>query len=433
MTGIICSMVGASFVTAAAEVRPAMYVVAENNAQISTAQSKFGGASVLFDGVNDMISANALDTDLLAGNFTFECWFRANNVSGIKIILSLGREQPGRVLLYLNGSTLLFDSYGAETPDITCSGTIAANTWYHVAAVRSGSTITIYRDGSSVGSGSRSGTVGNRFGIVAGADGNYGNGMNGYIDEIRVSKIARYTSSFTPSSTAFVNDNDTILLLHCNGTNGSTTFTDDSANAWVAKTMVAIGNAQVSTSQKQFGTGSAYNGAVLGADLAYGGLTGNVTLECWVRFTSGNTTNKGILAFGNEFFGRFVIFTDASSQLRTDTYSTGFGNIATGFTVSADTWYHIAYVRNSATGTFYVNGVSRGTSGNASSTAFGNTGFWSFCDTGIFVDEVRISNIARYTSGFTPATSEFGSGDGNTLRLYHCNGDNGSTSFPDAS
>ena len=50
---------------------------------------------------------------------------------------------------------------------------------------------------------------------------------NGWIDEARISNVARYTSAFTAPSAAFSNDADTTLLLHMDGSDGSTTFTDD--------------------------------------------------------------------------------------------------------------------------------------------------------------------------------------------------------------
>ena len=58
--------------------------------------------------------------------------------------------------------------------------------------------------------------------------------FNGYIDEVRVSKIARYTTTFTPATTPFQNDVNTLLLLHMDGTNASTVFIDD--NGQIPKT-----------------------------------------------------------------------------------------------------------------------------------------------------------------------------------------------------
>jgi hypothetical protein len=51
----------------------------------------------------------------------------------------------------------------------------------------------------------------------------------GNMDEIRFSNIARYTANYTPATQAFVNDQNTVLLIHCDGTNGSKVFTDSSS------------------------------------------------------------------------------------------------------------------------------------------------------------------------------------------------------------
>lgn len=61
------------------------------------------------------------------------------------------------------------------------------------------------------------------------------NGTNqtwaGYMDELRISNIVRYTSSYTPATSEFTTDSNTQLLMHFSGNNGSTVF-NDSSNAF---------------------------------------------------------------------------------------------------------------------------------------------------------------------------------------------------------
>lgn len=225
MTGVVCALPGI-FKPAVAS-RTAKTVTAYGNAQVDTAQSKFGGSSAYFDGTDDYLVASGDFSQ--AGDFTIEGWFRPNRVTGVQILMTIGNEASERATLYLNGSTLYYDTYAGGTPDITCSGTLSSGTWYHLAAVRSGSTITVYRDGSSVGTGSKSGTVGNATNAYFGADSNGLSDYQGWMDEIRYSNTARYTANFTPSTTPFVNDSNTLLLLHMDGTDASTTFTDDNS------------------------------------------------------------------------------------------------------------------------------------------------------------------------------------------------------------
>ena len=54
------------------------------------------------------------------------------------------------------------------------------------------------------------------------------------MDEIRISNVARYTATFSVATSAFSNDDNTMLLMHCDGPSGSsftaptTAFTNDS-------------------------------------------------------------------------------------------------------------------------------------------------------------------------------------------------------------
>ena len=139
------------------------------------------------------------------GNFTVECWVYATAYTTNMGIWSIGStEAAGRYELYLASSyTLTLDQYTAGGPTY---GTISPNTWYHIALVRSGSTITIYITGTarSVTSGSAtlSGTIGGTNGYVIGKT-TYGPNApwSGYISNFRYASVAVYTGAFTPSTT----------------------------------------------------------------------------------------------------------------------------------------------------------------------------------------------------------------------------------------
>jgi hypothetical protein len=105
-----------------------------------------------------------------------------------------------------------------------------SNAWVHFALVRSGNVFTLYLDGGSKGTTTMSGTLANNA-LRFGRNGTDTGDGSGFVDEIRISNTARYTSGFTPSTTAFTEDSNTLLLIHSDTTNGSTTFTDDSGLA----------------------------------------------------------------------------------------------------------------------------------------------------------------------------------------------------------
>ena len=160
-------------------------------------------------------------------------WARFDSVSGVRVLYddrNSANNTAGTILLYTNGTTLYFNSQ--QVNKITGSVTLAINTWYHIAVSKDGSNnVRLFVDGSETGS---SYTDANTFSQLDG-EGYFGanhqtpgaHSLDGYIDEIRFSNTARYTGNFTPSTTQFQNDANTLLLIHADGSNNSTTFIDD--------------------------------------------------------------------------------------------------------------------------------------------------------------------------------------------------------------
>jgi hypothetical protein len=211
--------------------REPVTVTAYGDAQVDTAISKFGGASGLFDGTGDAL---LLDTPILPAtdDWTVEMWVYPTSIGAVDYFFSqYSAGSSGRTTMYMNGSGQvgLFINGG---PSFTSTGTLSSSTWQHIAWVRNGSSFKIYIDGTEDGSGTGSPSIQQSQNSVVGAQDSSGsNGFIGNIDEVRVSSTARYTAGFTVPSGEFANDTDTLMLLHCNGTDGSTTFEDDTFNA----------------------------------------------------------------------------------------------------------------------------------------------------------------------------------------------------------
>lgn len=222
MTGIMCAFAGQK---PAAVQRTAKTVTAYGNAQVDTAQSKFGGASFLGDGSGDYLQIDTYSDLSLSGDFTIECWYRLPGT--VPAILSFYNTDH---LFYLtnDGGTAKYAVFQAGSNRLLSNGiTVSANTWYHVAYVRNGTTLTAYHNGTNAGNAvTYTTTIGNTTPTIGIYSSFF---LNGWIDEFRISNTARYTSNFTAPTAAFVNDSNTLLLLHMNGTDGSTTFTDDNS------------------------------------------------------------------------------------------------------------------------------------------------------------------------------------------------------------
>ena len=185
-------------------------ITVTGNTQISTAQSKFGGASALFDGNNDFIRATA-STDLqFPGDFTIELWTYPLG-TGDYIIGSSGTDPNTQVFRLNEGGSgrLSFFLNGIQVFSATAAG-IAANTWQHLAISRSGSSTRMFVNGTQIGSTNTSWIGTFRMDVVGTF---FFNGsrynlppsdFHGYIDDLRITKgVARYTANFTPPTEPF--------------------------------------------------------------------------------------------------------------------------------------------------------------------------------------------------------------------------------------
>jgi hypothetical protein len=186
-------------------------VTAEGNAQISTAQSKFGGASIAFDGSGDrVLVANNSALDFGTGDFTVECW--VFSVAALTSYFGGFAHIAGRGLGITSDTyTLAFYQQNicwfANSAFTVGTTTLTNNTWYHFAAARAGSTLRLFVNGLQESSTTDNLVYTSLFSFTAGERASGASvpfPLNGYIDDLRITKgVARYTANFTPPTAPF--------------------------------------------------------------------------------------------------------------------------------------------------------------------------------------------------------------------------------------
>jgi hypothetical protein len=183
------------------------------DAKLSTAISKFGGSSMFFDGTGDYLSIPASQNMTFGtGNFTIEFWFYAP-AQGTTRTAFIGTDVSYAAnfwTIQLNNTNPAYSSrvqlwcYNMNPAVVVGSTTLTTSTWYHVAVVRNGTAITIYLNGTSDGTGTSSASLDGGVSQAISIAKNLTDYYTGYIDDLRITKgYARYTTNFTPATSAF--------------------------------------------------------------------------------------------------------------------------------------------------------------------------------------------------------------------------------------
>lgn len=189
---------------------------ANGNAQISTAQSKFGGASAYFDGSGDYIQTPTVSDMVISTGFTLDLWFKRGIVEN--------REQ--NIMFYANTNVLngfevaisstnyiVLNKWNSNSSStVTSNITITDTNWHHLAISYTGSSTTLIKmfiDGALVGSATSTIGENTTYPLIIGKASTSSNYFNGYIDDFRFTKgIARWTSNFTPPTVESVYSNN---------------------------------------------------------------------------------------------------------------------------------------------------------------------------------------------------------------------------------
>jgi hypothetical protein len=382
------------------------------------------GGAINFDGTGDYLTIlDHSSLNFASNDWTIECWVYPRTNVGDCGIWHQSADGTDWYSIYLDGAfNLKFVFYnasnGVEWAGTAASNTAPQNTWTHVALVRQfGTGVYLYANGKLVASDTLDASVtmlDKTYDHIIGYQRfvGSGNAFDGLISDFKIDVgTAHYTAEFTPPAAPLSSSGSE---LHIKGTDASIIDKSQGSN------LKLVGNTTGSTTQVKFantkstyfdGTGDYIEGPTV-SDLNIG--TGDFTAECWIYETTLNT-NKGI------WDGRSTGSTTDGftfTRINTDAFRIWSGSalITTDPVTIQNTWVHCAVVRYNGTLTIYINGSSSGTP-VSNSTNFSNSGTFiigagrhsttatpTAFITG-YIQDLRVSNYARYTANFTPPTA----------------------------
>jgi len=213
---------------------------AEADAQLSTAQAKFGPSSLLLDGTGDFVQSTA--TSVVQNDFTIEFFAYATNFAQDAYLWDNSLSNQGFAFSVTSAGQLRLIQNNTILAQ-TSSPSLNNNQWNHFALVQNGSLLNLYINGTSKLQYATGGDSYPGQSYKIGTNEGETQFFNGYIDEFRSSNIARYTTTFTPPTSAFTADGNTISLLHFDGVNGSTNIVN-STGSEIPRIALGLGQGQ---------------------------------------------------------------------------------------------------------------------------------------------------------------------------------------------
>jgi hypothetical protein len=382
------------------------------------------GGSGYFDGSGDYLTTaySQAAFDWWTDDFTIEAWIMVAGAgwqsSGQPAVI--GNMTPGTTTNYwsfgVNGSLQPTFYYwvGAARQETLTAVTGTYNQWMHIAMCKTSSGIQLFGQGVGGSVIAINGTPQSDTGtpLTIGQLANVG--CFGHIANIRIVKgTALYSgSTYTVPSLPPTAVTNTSLL--CNFTNAGI-FDNTGFN-----NLETVGNAQIDTTTKKFGTGSLeFDGTtdyvVQPTSDNYGYSTGDFTIEFWAYFDDVTTSRTVVsnLSGAASVNPHIYIF---NGTLR---YFTASADRITSSSLSTGQWYHIALARSGSSTKMFIDGNQAGstytdTNNYLATAPLGIGTYWSGGSPVTsntfdgYIDDLRITKgVARYTTTFTPPTAAF--------------------------
>ena len=398
------------------------HTITANGAAHQTTFSPYrhGGYSTYFDGTEYLKTNSSIS---LANDFTMEFWIYRTG-SGNDYMVCVGNtNSTAGMEVYIGSNGGQFNFYHNGYWRISSTSSIpAVNEWSHIAVVRNSGTVTMYLNGTSLGTYSMTDTISGEVYVNAELyNSSVASGGDGYMRDVRiVDGTAIYTSNFTPPTEKLSEVSGTEILL-CN-----LPYIADSSSNNLALTITGTPETQPFTpyDSQEYSASSHLGSASFDGSGDYLSMandtslvlgTGEFTVECWIYMNSLSRT-----VFIDKYNG-----TASSWQLQYRDYnsvnhiafSTQAGHYATtpSNEIKANTWNHVAVVRDSSNNLkIYINGVEKGSSSgftqDLSATSQLNIGVQTHSSAagymnGNIADARIVKGTAVYTSAFTPPTA----------------------------
>lgn len=184
-------------------------VTVAGNAKISTAQSKWNGSSLSFDGTGDYLTiSSSSDLSFASGDYTVEFWIRWTALPTNQAII-FGGPSNSLQIYYTTPSFFGMSPNSIVVSDKLVNDffiqwTPSLSVWYHFALTRASGSGRLFIDGLQVGTTMTSALNYSAQNNLVAGDPALNWYLNGYIDDLRITKgVARYTSNFTPPTQPF--------------------------------------------------------------------------------------------------------------------------------------------------------------------------------------------------------------------------------------
>lgn len=176
-------------------------------ADINSGTQKFGAGALQLDspghsGNSYLNHANDVAFRLGSGDFTVDFWAYSSGWSGVDLS-GLASGVAGDWAIAETGGNIVFNNVGGIGTIVTITNP-STSTWHHFAFCRNSGTLTAYLNGTSASSVANATDFNNSAAAFrVGAVPVFNASSNCFIDEFRISDIARYSGNFTPPSSPY--------------------------------------------------------------------------------------------------------------------------------------------------------------------------------------------------------------------------------------